>query len=1632
MRYLVVALVALFCANVQAQRNAAYSVALAKEKLQELGYNQDDLSDLLVLDSYNSNKGKVNHTFIRQRYQGLEVFNGDIAIHTLNDGSLIHLNQGAVRELASKVNAVEPVLSARAALLKVLVSEEEYQFEIPVQVNEDKTRHRHFYAADQFSEQEPRVQLMLLPLEDDVRLIWEVNYYLPNGSHWWNVRIDAETGQEYERNDWVVECNFDGGDGHCLNHTHDHGAKSFGKTPSAPLAAPNDYNVFAWPEESPSHGPRSIQNAPWNDALNASPFGWHDTDGIAGAEFTTTVGNNVYAQEDRNANNGTDGNVADGGVDLDFDFPIDFTQSPITNEDAAITNLFYWNNIIHDVLYQYGFDEQSGNFQENNYGNGGLGSDFVWADAQDGSGSNNANFGTPDDGSNPRMQMFLWTSPDPDVDGDFDNGIIAHEYGHGWSNRLVGGPSNTNCLFNAEQMGEGWSDYLGLILTMKPGDTRTQGRGIGTYALDQPVSGAGIRPAPYSTDFNVNDYTYGNTNSGVSQPHGIGFVWCTMLWELTWDLIDVYGFDPDIYNGTGGNNIAFKLVSDGLKYTACEPGFVDGRDAILQADQVNYNGANFNLIWSAFARRGLGFSADQGSTTSRSDQVEAFDVPLDSNAAIVQVLNPLPGKLSECDNAPFNLTVQLGNVGVLPFTNVDVAYRINGGAINQETYSGTLQGGASIPYSFSNQETFTNPGLYTIEAWTSLPNDQDPTNDTLTISVELVPNLSIGSNTFEDFEAESLCSTASDCEQGVCPLNGIWFNTVNGNGDDIDWRVNSGGTPSVGTGPAADYSPGTASGKYIYLETSGTCNGVEALLTSPCVDLTGFAAPILSFAYHMEGGDMGSLEVDIHDGTSWNNGVWARSGNQGTDWSLASIGLGAYASSETRIRLRGTTGTGFESDIALDAIDIFDGNQAPEADFSSSANIACPSSLVTFTDQSTFSPTAWTWIFTPSTVTFQNGTNANSPAPQVSFNATGSYDVLLIATNVFGSDSILKVGEVLVNAALSPPVSTDFESENSCNAGCGLTCTLGGIWQNVDDGSDQTNWFVNSGSTPSVGTGPTQDMQPGTSAGKYLYIEASSCFNTEALLVSECLNLNALTAPSLQFSYHMWGSNMGELHVDIENSNGWNLDITPAILGDQGDDWLTRSIDLSAYTGTSVKIRFRGNTGSSFQSDIALDAISVFDGAAPPIADFASNKTTICGNDTLRLSDNSLVFPNAWNWSISPATFVFVNGSSATSQNPEVVFTQPGLYTVSLQVSNNYGSDTKVLNNYVERRSVDPFNLYVTTDQYPSEITWRMLDLSGNVVALGGPYSSSGVQTVEEICYPDSQCFILEFNDSYGDGIFAPGGYVLTTATGDTLVDVDGTSYNTQRLDTFCLDQGAVLDVLALLEGPFLASGLMSDDLRTAGVLPAGEPYTALGYVHVGSGGETLSNAVLSDTGSTAIVDWVMLELRDPADPANVVLSYSALINRTGKLVSPSGGEIRLDINAGQYYVAVRHRNHLGCMTASPIALGGPSNLIDLSDPAFNTWGTNARKVIGQKSVLWAGNVTFDSEVKYVGVSNDRDPILIRIGGSIPTTVTNGYYVEDLNMDNQVKYVGSGNDRDLILVNVGGSVPTAIRTEQLP
>ena len=680
--------------SLSAQESSKASMArqLLQSKAKADGINEsEDLTNMQVSSESFSEKSGVSNVYFQQYVNNIPVYNAILNAHVTKDNKLFYTVSRFISDAKNRTSGSTKISAGQAVQAVAASLGIKKRLKLSIKQNIEGSTRKVIFAKGKLSLEDIPVSLVWQPVETKspkglvtmLRLAWELNIYELSAKNWWNVRVDAETGEILDKNNWVVSCEF-GPSRNAVEHaSHRHTIRDTSALLSVSNTIPpasNSYRVLPAPMESPYEGTTQLVANP-SDAL-ASPFGWHDTNGLDGAEFTTTQGNNVFAYTDTDANNLPDiGSSPDGGPSLIFDFPIDFSQEPSTYRPAAVTNLFYWNNYIHDFFYGYGFKEIDGNFQSNNYGRGGAGTDFVKGEAQDGSGTNNANFATPPDGLSPRMQMYIGINPTPDVDGDLDNLIIAHEYGHGISNRLTGGPANTSCLDNKEQMGEGWSDFFGLVLTMLPADQGTDSRAVGNYLFAKGANGAGIRPTAYSTDMAVNPSTY-NSIKTAAIPHGVGYVWSTMIWDLTWKLIAKHGY-------SSGRQIAIQLVTDGLKLQPCRPGFVDGRNAIIAADQALTGADNTCLIWEVFARRGLGFSATQGSTASTTDGTQAFDMPPGC------ILGITPATQSSCapSNVIYNLTLGLSLVYPL---NIAVS-GVPAGAI------ATL-----------SQSTFTAPGSATL------------------------------------------------------------------------------------------------------------------------------------------------------------------------------------------------------------------------------------------------------------------------------------------------------------------------------------------------------------------------------------------------------------------------------------------------------------------------------------------------------------------------------------------------------------------------------------------------------------------------------------------------------------------------------------------------------------------------------------------------------------------------------------------------------------------------------------------------------------------------------------------------------------------------------------------------------
>ena len=362
--------------------------------------------------------------------------------------------------------------------------------------------------------------------------------------------------------------------------------------------------------EAPDKGARLLVSFVGDTTINTAA-GWMETS-------TVTTGNNVEAYLDTDANNVADPNNGSGlsnghasAANQDFTFPFSTAVDPRTQQAAVVTNLFYYNNIMHDFSYRLGFTESARNFQVNNFGRGGLGNDSVRAEAQDGSGTNNANFATPPDGSRPRMQQFLFTSPTPDRDSSVDGDVVFHEYGHGISNRLIGNGSTALSGTQSGAMGEGWSDYWATTIN--------NDGAVGEYVTNNPN---GIRRAAYTVPAAAVHDSYADVGVGGFQVHRDGEVWAATLWDLRTQL---------------GAALSDRLVLHGMKFTPNRPSFLNARDGILQADQDLNAGANRCAIWTVFARHGMGVSAVGNDGTTHT---AATDVPADCGGTCTFSVSP--------------------------------------------------------------------------------------------------------------------------------------------------------------------------------------------------------------------------------------------------------------------------------------------------------------------------------------------------------------------------------------------------------------------------------------------------------------------------------------------------------------------------------------------------------------------------------------------------------------------------------------------------------------------------------------------------------------------------------------------------------------------------------------------------------------------------------------------------------------------------------------------------------------------------------------------------------------------------------------------------------------------------------
>ena len=294
-----------------------------------------------------------------------------------------------------------------------------------------------------------------------------------------------------------------------------------------------------------------------------------------------------------------------------------------------------------------------------------------------------------------------------------------------------------------------------------------------------------------------------------------------------------------------------------------------------------------------------------------------------------------------------------------------------------------------------------------------------------------------------------------------------------------------------------------------------------------------------------------------------------------------------YSPTLSQSKIRASTyGRGvWTSDLYLNS------TSPPIADFTTGNTFPCNGGSVNFTDASIPNPTAWTWSVSPNTVTFVNSTTSSSQNPTIQFNAVGNYSITLIVVNANGIDTITKSNYISVGSTNTVPVIESFQTFTTGNPG---TWTNGWTFNN----SGVFNWRADNSTTTSANTGPNVDHTLGTTAGIYLYTEASvpAAVGEVANLISPCVTIPSSGTMALTFWYHMYGSDIMGLHVDVLYNGAWVNDIY-TLSGQQQTSnnapWLKATVPLSTYNGSTLKFRFRVIRGANYMGDVAIDDIAI-------------------------------------------------------------------------------------------------------------------------------------------------------------------------------------------------------------------------------------------------------------------------------------------------------------------------------------------------------------------------------------------------------------------------------------------------------
>ncbi|MEO6589931.1 MAG: M36 family metallopeptidase, partial [Pyrinomonadaceae bacterium] len=848
-----------FLTSASAQSHAEILRNFVRENNALIGVSDIQADSLKVTADYTNPDGNLSFAHLEQFISGVPVFRGEVKAGFTKNGEMIRVinNLAPGLDYSSLSNDFRNPLDAVNVAAK-FINVDSKTLDLAKNDGASDDLKVTFGTTDSATTAEK----MYFPTEPGVaRAAWRILIWQPVNAFY--VIVDAETGTMLWRK----------------NITEDQtqsATYSVYANPNAMInVAENPFPLTPGPVSPNGQQGAALARTSITRIGNEAPYIFNNNGWITDGG-TKTDGNAVQAGIDRDGTDGVDPNSEAINAGRNFTFAYNPLNPNTNTGDAPIpaaqtypgsdfqqgttTQLFYICNWYHDEMYRLGFTEAARNFQSDNFGRGGVGNDRVRGEGQDSSGTNNANFSTPADGGRGRMQMYVWTAPNPDIDGNLDADVIVHEHTHGLSNRLHGNGSGLSSNMS-RGMGEGWSDFYGHALLSEPSDPLNGayttggydtyllgGVGVNNYyygirrfpkALIAFTGGANNRPHNPLTFADI-DATQQNLSDGAFSPafvgsadqvHNAGEVWSSALWEVRGKMIARLGWSV-------GNRKVLQLVTDGMKLAPLAPTFLQERDAIVAAAQASAlapdAAADTADVWAGFALRGMGFSSvvnavGSGSGTAR--VAEAFDLPNLLQTPTFTVSD------SSGDNDGFPEPGETLTLSI-PLTN-------NTG--NNATGS-TLQlvGGGSADYgTINNGQTVIRNITYTVPANTTCGSVV-----TLTFNV----NSSIGATSF------------------TRTINiGIPQTTFTQNFDGVTAPAFPAGWTAVSVQSGINFvnstlNPDTAPNSAFAADPATVGGGSD--LTSPPIAITAPAA-MVSFRnrFDTEGGwDGGVLEISINDG----------------------------------------------------------------------------------------------------------------------------------------------------------------------------------------------------------------------------------------------------------------------------------------------------------------------------------------------------------------------------------------------------------------------------------------------------------------------------------------------------------------------------------------------------------------------------------------------------------------------------------------------------------------------------------------------------------------------------------------------------------------------------------------------